>query len=155
MQKSANWMPCHGLRCGWHGVQSISGLGPLDTLESVIFPGAGASGEKSGNGMRVGGLLKNAGDSKIGGYVSWASSVTSQHNIPRSSLNTSGSDSGGYTDLLRLRPREARRRSSSTPGLSWRRGGGLLQLRACPPNPQWRSQMAEVFHHALWLLLFV
>jgi hypothetical protein len=34
-----------------------------------------------------------------------------------------------------------------------RRGGGLLKLRACPPNPWRRSQMPQVHHHALRLLL--
>jgi hypothetical protein len=37
-------------------------------------------------------------------------SATSQHNIPHTSL-----DGGGYTDLLHLRPREARRRSTPSP----------------------------------------
>jgi hypothetical protein len=41
-------------------------------------------------------------------------SVTSQHNIPHSSLYTSGGG-GGYRDLLHLRPREARWRSTSSP----------------------------------------
>jgi hypothetical protein len=88
-------------------------------------------------------------------------SVTSQHNIPHTSLDGGG---GGYTDLLHLRPREAQRRS--TPSLAeggamevysisgrGRRGGGLLQLRACPPNPWWWSQIPQVHHHALRLLL--
>jgi hypothetical protein len=43
-------------------------------------------------------------------------SVTSQHNIPHTSLDTGGGGGGGYTDLLHLRPREARRRS--TPSLT-------------------------------------
>jgi hypothetical protein len=79
--------------------------------------------------------------------------VTSKHNIPHTSLD--GSRGRGYTDLLHLRPREAWRRS--TPSLAeggaaevysisgrGRRGGGLLQLRACPPNPHQRSQMPQV-----------
>jgi hypothetical protein len=40
-------------------------------------------------------------------------SVTSQHNIPHTSLDTGGG--GGYTNLLHLRPREARRRSTPSP----------------------------------------
>jgi hypothetical protein len=52
-------------------------------------------------------------------------SVTSQHNIPHTSLDTGG-DSGGYTDLLHLQPREMRRRSSSTLQI---RGGGLKWRR--------------------------
>jgi hypothetical protein len=88
-------------------------------------------------------------------------SVTSQHNIPHTSLDGGG---GGYTDLLHLRPREAQRRS--TPSLAeggatdvysisgrGRRGGGLLQLWACPPNPRRRSQMPQVHHHALRLIV--
>jgi hypothetical protein len=62
-------------------------------------------------------------------------SVTSQHNIPHTSLD----GGGGYTDLLHLRPREARRRStpSSAEGGAMevysisgrgRRDGGLLHL---------------------------
>jgi hypothetical protein len=88
-------------------------------------------------------------------------SVTSQHNIPHTSLDGGGDD---YTDLLHLRPREARRRSTPSPAEGGatevysisgreRRGGGLLQLRACPPNPRRRSQMPQVHHHALRLLL--
>jgi hypothetical protein len=72
-------------------------------------------------------------------------SVTSQQNIPHTSLN--GSGSGGYTDLLHLRLREARRRSTPSPAEGGtmevysifgggRHGGGLLQLRAYPPNPR-------------------
>jgi hypothetical protein len=38
-------------------------------------------------------------------------SVTSQHNIPHTSLD----GGGGYTDLLHLRPREARQRSTPSP----------------------------------------
>jgi hypothetical protein len=62
--------------------------------------------------------LKNAGDSEIavafrGLVVSpLLFSVTSQHNIPHISLDGGG---GGYTDLLHLRPREARRRSTPSP----------------------------------------
>jgi hypothetical protein len=122
-------------------------------LKSVVSPRTDTSGAKSGNGVRAGGLLKYAGESEIGGYVSQASSVTSplfghisQHNIPHTSLNTGGG--GGYTDLLHTRSREARQRSSSTQGLSSRRVGGLLQLWACPPNLRRRSQMAEAHHHA-------
>jgi hypothetical protein len=37
--------------------------------------------------------------------------VTSQHNIPHTSLDTGG----GYRDLLHFRPREARRRSTPSP----------------------------------------
>jgi hypothetical protein len=64
MQKSADWMPCHGLRCGWRGAQSTSGPDPLDTPESFISPGAGASGAKGGNDVRAGGLVENAGEPK-------------------------------------------------------------------------------------------
>jgi hypothetical protein len=88
-------------------------------------------------------------------------SVTSQHNIPHTSLD---GDGGGYTDLLHLRPREAWRRSTPSPtegGMTevysisgrGRRGRGLLQLWACPPNPRRRSQMPQVHHHVLRLLL--
>jgi hypothetical protein len=89
-------------------------------------------------------------------------SVTSQHNIPHTSLD--GGGGGGYTDLLHLRPREAWRRSTPSPteggttevysiSRRGRRGRGLLQLRACPPNPRRRSQMPQVHHHVLRLLL--
>jgi hypothetical protein len=77
MQKSANWMPCRGLRCDWHAAQSTSGLVPLDTPESVVSPDAGTSRAKSGNGMRTGGLVENAGETKISGCISRDSSVTS------------------------------------------------------------------------------
>jgi hypothetical protein len=87
-------------------------------------------------------------------------SVTFQHNIPHTSLD----GGGGYTDLLHLRPREARQRSTPSPaagGLAevysisgrGRRGGGLLQLRACTPNPRRRSQMPQAHHHALQLIV--
>jgi hypothetical protein len=123
MQKSADWMPCHDLRCGWHGAQSTSGPGPLDTPESVISIGSGASGAKSGKDVRAGGLLENTGETKIDGFVLRDSSVTSpifvtsQHNIPHTSLDTGGNGDGGPIDLLHLRPRELRR-SSSTLALS-------------------------------------
>jgi hypothetical protein len=111
MQKSADWMPCHGLRCGWRGAQSTSGPDPLDTPESFVSPGAGASGAKDGNDVRAGGLVENAGEPKSAAtfcriVVSpLLFSVTSQHNIPHTSLDTGG---GGYSiDLLHLRPREA------------------------------------------------
>jgi hypothetical protein len=42
-------------------------------------------------------------------------SVTSQHNIPHTSLDTDGGG-GGYTNLLHLWLREARRRSTPSPG---------------------------------------
>jgi hypothetical protein len=123
MQKSADWMPCHDLRCGWHGAQSTSDPSPLDTPESVVSIGAGTSGAKSGNGVCAGGLLENAGETEIDGCVSRDSSVTSpilvtyQHNIPHTSLDTGGGGNVGSTDLLHLRPRELRR-SSSTLALS-------------------------------------
>jgi hypothetical protein len=89
-------------------------------------------------------------------------SVTSQHNIPHTSL-----DSGGdYIDLLHLRPREAWWRSTPSPAEGGaaevysifgrgRRGGGLLQLRAYPPNLRRRSQMPQVHHHALRLTVAI
>jgi hypothetical protein len=79
--------------------------------------------------------------------------VTSQHNMPHTSLDTGGG--GGYTDLLHLRSREARRRStpSSTEGgamevffisglvrqirggdLYWRRYINMLFGSFCPYN---------------------
>jgi hypothetical protein len=87
--------------------------------------------------------------------------VTSQHNFPHTSLDGGG---GGYTDLLHLRPMEARRRSTPSPAEGGvtevysingqgRRGGGLLQLRACTPNPRRRSQMPQVHHHALRIIV--
>jgi hypothetical protein len=93
--------------------------GSLDTLESAVSPGAGASGANSGNGVRAGDHLKSAGESEISGSVSRASNVTypifghlpTQH--PHTSLDTGGG--GGYTDLLHLPPREARRRSTLSP----------------------------------------
>jgi hypothetical protein len=86
--------------------------------------------------------------------------VTSQHNIPHTSLD----GGSGYIDLLHLRPREARWRSTPSPAEGGamevysisgrgRRGGGLLQLRACTPNPRRRSQMPQVHHHALRLIV--
>jgi hypothetical protein len=77
MQKSADWMPCRGLRCSWRGAQSTFGPGPLDTPESFVSPGAGSSGAKSGNDVRAGGLVENAGETEIGGYILRDSSVTS------------------------------------------------------------------------------
>jgi hypothetical protein len=87
-------------------------------------------------------------------------SVTSQHNIPHTSID----GGGGYTDLLHLRPRETQRRSTPSPAEGGaaevysisgrgRRGGGLLQLRAYPPNPRRWSQMPQVHYHALWLIV--
>jgi hypothetical protein len=62
--------------------------------------------------------------------------VTSQHNIPHTSLDTGG-DSGGYTDLLHLQPRKTRQRSSSTlqicgGGLKWRRYITVPSGSFCP-----------------------
>jgi hypothetical protein len=61
-------------------------------------------------------------------------SVTSQHNIPHTSLD----DGDGYTDLLHLRPREARPRSSSTLSLSSKSVAAVSNATGtspCPPAP--------------------
>jgi hypothetical protein len=112
-----------------------------------ISPRAGASGAKSGNDVRAEDHLKSAGDSKIGGSVSRASSVPSplfghlptQHppyqsrrrRQPRLHRSTPSPTEEGAAKvysisgrgrrgggLLHLWPREARRRSSLTPSLS-------------------------------------
>jgi hypothetical protein len=66
-------------------------------------------------------------------------SVTSQHNIPHTSFGGGGS----YTDLLHLRPREARRRSTPSPA-----EGGAAEVysisgrgRRSGGYPRRRSQM--------------
>jgi hypothetical protein len=43
-------------------------LDPLDTLESVVFPGAGASRPKKWERVRAGGLIENVGETEIGGW---------------------------------------------------------------------------------------
>jgi hypothetical protein len=77
------------------------------------------------------------------------------------SISGRGRHNGG---LLHLRLREARRRSTPSPDEGGaaevysifgrgRRDGGLLQVRACLPNPRRRSQMPQVHHHALRLIV--
>jgi hypothetical protein len=70
---------CHMVGCIVAGMvhKAPPALGLLDTLDSAVSSGAGASGAKSGNGVRAEDHLKSAGDSEIGGSFSWASSVTS------------------------------------------------------------------------------
>jgi hypothetical protein len=142
--------------------KSISGLDPLNTLESAVSPGVGVSGAKSGNSVRTEDHLKSAGDSKIDGSVSQASSVTSplfghlptQHSpyqyrrrrwLHRStpspteegaaevySISGRGRRDGG---LLHLWSREARWRSSSTPGLSSKFAAVVSNATSTSPCP--------------------
>jgi hypothetical protein len=131
-------------------------------LSNRPFPRAGASGAKSGNDVRAEDHLKSAGDSEVGGSVSRASSVTSplfghlptQHppyqsrrwrRLHRStpspteggaaevySISGRGRRGGG---LLHLRPREARRRSSSTPSLSSKSAATVSNATGTSPCP--------------------
>jgi hypothetical protein len=71
-------------------------------------------------------------------------SVTSQHNIPHTCLDTGGS--GGYTDLLHLRLREARWRSTPSPA----EGGATevffnsgLVLQICGGGLKWQRYITD------------
>jgi hypothetical protein len=126
------------------------------------FPGVGDSGAKSGNSVHAEYHLKSTGDRKIGGSISRASSVTSPFfgHLPtqhppyqsrrrrRLHRSTPSPTEGGVVEvysifgrgrrgggLLHLWPREARRRSSSTPGLSSKSTAAVSNATCTSPCP--------------------